>query len=170
VFNRTFKREKPNVYLGKITVVPRSHLRRSLENNLYAGESLEDSLHSHLNTIFDIPLASECTSPNKTDLAIDVIIENFQAGNFLEMHTGEFSFPIIWRPKIKIASRLYNINTGKTKIAVLVTIKLPWKEYLSRLFTWRAILGFRPMFDAEDMKILLSQACLRLLQKTIRAV
>ena len=120
--------------------------------------------------IFDIPLASECIIPNKTDLAMDVIIENFQAGNFLEMHAGDFSFPIIWRPKIKIASKLYNINTGKTKIAILVTIKLPWKEYFSRLFTWRAFFGFRPMFDANDMKILLSQACLQLLQKTIRAV
>ena len=170
MLNRILKREKPNVYLGKITVVPRSHLRRNLENNLYTGESLEESLSSHLNMIFDIPLVSECINANKTDLAIDVIIENFQAGNYLEMHAGDFSFPIIWRPKIKIGSRLYNINTGKTKNAVLVTIKLPWKEYFSRLFTWKAIFGFRPMFDANDMKILLSRACLQLLQKTIRAV
>lgn len=170
MFNRILKREKPNVYLGKITVVPRSHLRRNLEDNLYTGEKLEEPLNSHLNMIFDIPLASECINPNKTDLAIDVIIENFQAGNYLEMHAGDFSLPIIWRPKIKISSRLYNINTGKTKTAVLVTIKLPWKEYFSRLFTWRAIFGFRPMFDANDMRILLSQACLQLLQKTIRAV
>jgi hypothetical protein len=170
VFNRNFRREKPNVYLGKITVVPRSCLRRNLENNLYTGESLEDALNNHLNIIFDIPLASECITPNKTDLAIDVIIENFQAGNYLEIHAVDFSFPIIWRPKIKIASRIYNINTGKTKKTVLVTIKLSWKEYFSRLFTWRAIFGFRPMFDAKDMTILLSRACLQLLQKTIRAV
>lgn len=170
MLNRILKREKPNVYLGKITVVPRSYLRRGLENSLYTGESLEDSLNTHLNEIFDMPLVGECISPNKTDLAIDVIIESFQSGNYLEMHAGEFSLPVAWRPKINIASRLYNISTGKTKSCVLVTIRLPWKEYFSRLFTWRAIFGFRPMFDADDMKILLSRACLQLLQKTIRTV
>ena len=170
MLNKILKREKPNVYLGKITVVPRSHLIRNLESNLYAGERLEESLSSHLKTIFDMPLVTECINLNKTDLAIDVIIESFQAGNYLEMHTGDFSFPIIWRPKIKIGSRLYNIRTGKTKAAILVTVKLPWKEYFSRLFTWRAIFGFRPMFDANDMRALLFQACLQLLQKTIRAM
>ncbi|MCE5365333.1 hypothetical protein [Pseudomonas anguilliseptica] len=170
MFKRTLKRKKPNIYLGKIIVVPRSNLRRNLEDNLYTGERLEEALNTHLNMIFDIPLASECITPNKTDLAIDVIIENFQAGNYLEIYSGNFSAPIIWRPKIKIASRLYNINTGKTKHTALVTIKLPWKEYFSRFFTWRAFFGLRPMFDANDMKILLSQACLQLLKKTIRAV
>jgi len=170
VFNRIFKREKPKVYLGKITVVPRGYLKRSLENNLYTGESLEDSLEVFLNETFDMPLASECAIPNKTDLAIDVIIENFQAGNYLDLHAGDFSFPIFWRPKIEIASKLYIMSTGETKNSVSITVKLPWKEYFSRLFTWRAFFGFRPMFDTEDMEKLLARACLQLLQKLIRVV
>ena len=170
MFNRIFKREKPKVYLGTIAVVPRNDFKRHFEHNIYTGENLEVSLQNRLHEIFNFPLSSERANPSKTDLAVDVVIAKFQAGNTLNVHAGDFGIPIFWRPKIELASKLYNLNTGETKLITTITTKLSWRNYLSRLFTWRALIGFRPMFDAQDMEKLLTEACLQLLPKLIGAV
>jgi len=78
--------------------------------------------------------------------------------------------PWIWRPKVTVSSRLYYLNSQKTKDTFSITEKMKFGQYIKRILTLRAFLRFRPVFDSEDMEYLLCKACHKLLlrvQKTI---
>jgi hypothetical protein len=162
------KNDKGKLFLGNIVVVPRSDLKRSLDEiGLSGNEKLDLSLHSRLEKVFELPLAKDAESLGKNDLGLDIIVPRYQSGDAWEVSLGVINFPIllIWRPKIKMTSRLFYLESGKTVYTTSVSAKLPWREYLSRLFTFRAFFRFKPMFDAKDMDMLLIRACVELLSK-----
>ncbi|TAK62230.1 hypothetical protein [Methylobacter sp.] len=135
------------------------------QRGVFGDENFDTSIHTTLQEIFSLPLAREVTAPTSADLGLDVLIPSFQSGDYWDISLGEIGFPIFWRPKVTVAFRLYYLKSKKTKLTYSVTQKLSWREYLSRLFTWRALFGFQPMFGAKDMDRLLYLACHKMLDK-----
>lgn len=166
MLDRFLRREKPRVFLGTLAVVPRTDIKRHIDQwGMLNDSNLDIPLHVTLQEIFALPPASKVTLPTSTDLALDVLIPSFQSGDYWEVSLGEIGIPIFWRPKIIVAARLYSLKSKKTKRTFTVTQKMPWGEFVGRLFTWRAVFRLRPTFDAEDMNRLLYFACHSLLDK-----
>lgn len=171
LFGKIFKRERPRVYLGTIAVAPRVDLKRKFDEwGVFEHADLDSSLRSNLAGIFTLPLASENIEPSDNDFGLDVIVPRFQSGDAWNLELGEISFPIFWRPKIQISSRLYSLKTNKTKLTFSVTKKLSWRKFFGRVFSLRGFFRFRPMFDSHDMEHLLYLGCEELLVKMQKAL
>lgn len=166
MFNKILKKEKSRVYLGSLAVAPRSDLKRNLDQwGMFKNEDLDSSLRQNLKKIFSLPSASEAHEPKSNDLVLDVVVPKFQSGDAWDLSLGDFGIPLMWRPKLTVSSRLYYLKSEKTKATFSVTEKMKLSQYISRLFTWRAVFRFRPIFDSRDMEYLLYQACHKLLLK-----
>ena len=166
MLRRFLKGEKPRVFLGAVAVVPRRDLKRFLDQwGMLRDENFDTSLHTTLQEIFALPSISDVTAPTSVDLGLDILIPSFQSGDYWDVSLGVIDFPIFWRPKVTVASRLYYLKSAKTKHTFSVTQKLGWGEFLSRVFTWRALFRFQPIFDAKDMDRLLYLACHKVLNK-----
>jgi len=167
MFGRFLEKKKHRVFLGTLAVAPRTDFKRKFdEKGLFEkNEHLDSNLRQNLVDIFTLPFASEITEPLDTDLGLDVIIPRFQSGDSWSLDLGDVGFPLFWRPKIEVKSRLYNLKTNKTKISFSVTEKLTWGKFFGRVFTVRAFVRYRPMFDKYDMEYLLYKACEKLLIK-----
>ncbi len=171
MFSKILKREKPKVYLGAVAVAPRSDIKRHLDQlGMFKNEDLDSNLCNNLKEIFSLPLAEGAENPKNSDLVLDIVIPKFQSGDAWDLSLGEIAIPLMWRPRITISSRLYYLNTGKTKATFSVTEKMKFSLYIGRLFTWRSFFRFRPIFDSEDMEYLLYQACHKLLLKMQKAI
>ena len=170
MFSKLLKREKPRVFLGVLAVAPRSDIKRHLDQwGMFKNEDLDSSLRQNLKEIFSLPSAQSVEDPKKTDLVLDVVVPKFQSGDAWDLSLGEIGIPLMWRPKITISSRLYYLNTEKTKETFSVTEKMKFSHYVGRLFTLRGIFRFRPVFDSRDMEYLLYLACHKLLLKMQKA-
>ena len=170
MFGKLFKREKPRVYLGNMAIMPRSSLKKIDEWGIKGNESLEGPLYSSLQEIFSLPSLDTLENPKESDLALDVFISDYQAGEVLDFNLGEIGFPIFWRPKVEVKSRLYVIKTKEIKTVITINEKLKWSNFISRLFTWRAMLRLRPIFDKDDMEVLLYKACEKHLIKLRKSI
>jgi len=171
VFSKFLKREKPRVYLGVLAVAPRSDIKRHLDQwGMFKNEDLDSNLRQSLKEIFSLPSAQNVDEPRHTDLVLDVVVPEFQSGDAWDLSLGDIGVPLMWRPKITISSRLYFLNTEKTKETFSVTEKMKFGQYIGRLFTWRAMLRFRPVFDSKDLEYLLYLACQRLIIKMQKAI
>ena len=171
MLNRIFKKEKPRVYLSTLAVAPRTDIKKHMDEWApFKHEDLDTGLRQSLKEIFSLPAAQEVKEPKESDLGLDVVIPKFQSGDAWDLTLGDFGVPLLWRPKVTVSSRLFNLKSNKTTATFSVTQKLSWRQYLRRLFTWRAMLRFRPMFDKEDMDYLLYEACHKLLLKMKKAV
>jgi hypothetical protein len=80
---------------------------------------------------------------------------------------GDIGFPILWRPKVQIRSRLYVLKSGDTKTTFSTTQKMAWKDYFSRIFSLSGLFGIRPTIDNSEIDRLLEDA-LRKLQKKLK--
>jgi hypothetical protein len=167
---RFLKREKPRVFLGTLAVVPRTDLKRHIDQwGVFRNEDLESPLRATLQEIFALPPASAVVAPLPTDLGLDVLIPSFQSGDYWDVSLGEIAFPLFWRPKVTVACRLYYLGSQETKRTYSVTQKMGWGEFIGRQLTWRAIFRFRPTFGAEDLNRLVYLACHSLLVKLRKA-
>jgi len=165
VVTRFFKKEKPRVFLGTLAVVPRTDFKKVDEWGIFKSEDFDSHLRDRLMEVFSLPPYKDAENPKSSDLVLDVIIPNYQSGDYLDVDLGFFGVPLFWRPKVEIKSRLYYLTTNKTKKVFTVTEKLRWGSYIGKLFTWRAFFRFRPIFDSKDMDYLFLNACQKLLLK-----
>lgn len=166
MLKKLFRKEKPRVFLGNLAVAPRTGIKKHFDQwGAFESADLDSSLSMNLKSIFSLPLASEVDSPRKTDLVIDVVVTKFQSGDAMEWSMGDISFPVMWRPKVSVSSRLYYLVSGSTKSTFTQTQKMKLTQYLSRMLSWRAFWRFRPAFDSNDLEYLLYQACSKLLMK-----
>ncbi|MDH5178086.1 MAG: hypothetical protein OEZ39_16395 [Gammaproteobacteria bacterium] len=171
MFNKILKKEKPRIFLGTLAVAPRTDFKRHLDQRgSLIHEDLDSSLRQNLKEIFSLPSASEAGEPGSNDLVLDVIVPKFQSGDSWSLSVDDFEVPLMWRPKVTVSSRLYYLKTEKTKATFTVTEKMKIGQYISRLFTWRAFLRVRPVFDANDMELLLYKACHKLLVKMQKSI
>jgi len=159
MFNKFLKKEKPRVFLGSLSVVPRTDFKKIDEWGIFHKEDIDAEFRHSLKEIFSLPPASEVNVPLKTDLVLDVVISQFQSGDIWSIDI----IPVLWRPKVEIKSRLYSLKTKKTKSVFSVTEKLKWNTFFNRILSWRCLLRFRPVFDTKDMNCLLYRACHKLL-------
>jgi hypothetical protein len=151
IFKRN-KNNKPRVFLGTLAVVPRKDLKRYLElPGLFQTDDLDMELRKYLTEIFTLPLADNVENQSATDLVIDVIVTKFQSGEAWGIDLIDLGFPLMWRPKVQVSTRLYYLTTNKTKETFSVTQKLSWRDYFSRVFSWRGVFRFSPLFDKEDI-------------------
>lgn len=171
MLRRFFKKEKPRVFLGVLAVAPRTDVKRHLdEKGVFEDADLDSTLRQSLVEIFSLAPVQTVTSPLPTDFVLDVVIPKFQSGDVWDVSLGEIAFPIFWRPKVTVASRLYSLTTQKTKATFSVTEKMKWGHYLGRIISWRAFFRFRPVFDRKDIEFLLYQACDKLLVKMLKVI
>lgn len=170
MFDRLFKRQKPRVFLGAITVADRTDLKRHLEQEIVVDdEPLDSALRRALAEIFSLPPANGIEDPLSTDLVLDIWIPKYQSGGLVNMNLGDAGIPLLWRPKVTVSSRLYRLANKKTRAILSVTEKMKWRPFLGRIFSWRGLFGSQP-FVPEDMEYLLCLACAKLLTKVQRAV
>lgn len=157
--------------MGSLAVAPRADIKRHLDQwGMFKNEALDSSLRENLKEIFSLPSANEVNEPKSNDLVLDVIVLRYQSGDAWDLSLGDFGIPLMWRPKVTVSSRLYYLKSEKTKVTFSVTEKMKLGQYIRRLFTWRAFLRFRPVFDSKNMEYLLYQACHKLLLKMKKAI
>ena len=166
MLDRFLKKNKPRVFLGKLSVAPRTDIKQHLEDwSWQPQENLGIHLQSSLENIFTLPMASDAKSITKQDIAIDVIVQKYQSGDFFSAHGGGFSFPVFWRPNVTVSARLYYLKSKKVKSTYTIKEKYPWGGYLEKLLQPQAFLGLQPSFNSKDLEHLLDQACYKLLLK-----
>ena len=167
MFKNILNKKESQLYLGTVTVVPRADFKRFFEQReAFASEDLDLEILLTLKEIFDIPILSNATiHPAKHNIGLDIIVTKFQFGGTFEIVNGIIPLMLFWRPKIAIASRLFLIKNGKTISTLTVSNAISWREYFSRIFTLRAFLRLKPIFNAKDMDILLKKACFKMLTK-----
>ncbi len=170
MFTKLFKREKPRVFLGNLAVVPRTSLTKVDEWGMFSSEDLDAALRKSLIEIFSLPPASEISDPRASDLVVDVVIPKYQSGDAWNIELGDIGFPIMWRPKVEVRSRLYELGSNKTASVFSAVQKMKWRYFLPRLLTWRAFFRFKPIFEKSEMEYLLYQACIKLLNKMNKAI
>lgn len=176
MLNRLFKRkrkrkrkaEKPDVYLGVVAVAPRSDFKRHLESWVFSNRPVnaDDALRDEINEIFQLPLVSERQSNNATDLGIEIIVPKYQSGELFDVVQGDsMLIPIVWRPKLTIAGRLYTLQNQQTIHTETVSVKMSWGAFVNRVLSLRAFIPWEPLFDESDLKYLLNLACLELIDR-----
>jgi len=170
MFSKWLKKEKPRVFLGNLAVVPRTSITKVDEWGMFRSEDLDAALRESLIEIFSLPSASKVINPKSSDLVVDVVIPKYQSGNVWSIELGGIGFPVLWRPKVEVRSRIYELNTNDTKSVFSVVEKMKWRDFLPRLLTWRTLFRFRPIFDKADIEYLLYQACFKLLKKMKQAI
>jgi hypothetical protein len=171
VLGRLLKKKKPRVFLGALAVAPRTDLKRYLdEYGLFEDANLESALREGITEIFSLPSAQSAESPLATDLVLDVLIPKFQSGDAWEVSLGDISLPIFWRPKITVAARLHLLKTEEIIATFTATEQMKLGQFWGRIFTWRAFLHFKPVFDRDDMERLLYLACKKLQAKIKRSI
>lgn len=167
-FRKLFGQEKPRVYLGTLAVVPRTDIKRYLDQwGILDAEEPDTQVRQMLEEIFTLPRPVDIDTPKNSDLLLDVIIPKFQLGEFLSVEAGRFWFPLISRPKVTVISRLSYLKSGKTMATFHATQKMPWRDYLKRVIRPESLLGFGTLFGRNDLEYLLNQACQKILLKMI---
>lgn len=125
---RWLRKHKPRVFLAAISVYPRNDLKRHIEQpDLGESEALDESLRRTLTEIFSLPPAASVDDPSSTDLALDVWIPKFHAGQMVDVDLFDAGITLMWRPKVTVASHLHFMTTGKTKATFKVTEKMKWR-------------------------------------------
>jgi len=170
MFSNLFKKKPERVYIDSLVVAPRDEISKIDEWGGFKSVDLEGSAKERLIEIFQLHHVSQRVGVEKNDLALDVVVINLQGGEFSSFQTSDFIIPILWRPKVQIRSRLYYIESNKHKASFSVTVKMPWREYLSRLFSLNGLVRYKPLFDFNDIDILLTKASLELIQKMIKSL
>ena len=169
MFKKLLKREKHRVYLGALVVFPRTDIKRHFELlGYFQTEDLYMELTQTLKEIFFLPPSQNIKEPSDTDLGLDVIVSEFQSGVAVVISLGDIGFPLFWRPKVTVSSRLYYLKSEKTKAIFSVTEKMQWCQYIKRLFSWHSLFRFKSLFDKNDMNHILYEACHKLLLKMQR--
>jgi hypothetical protein len=160
-----FTKEQPNLYSGTLAVAPNDRVTNIESFFSFGFSNLDDSIRNQLNQIFRFEAFSEVTEPNADDLVLDVIVVCLRGGDMLSCNFEGFSFPLLWRPKIKLVSRIYNAKSKKTLKVFRVSQSVTWREYFSRLLSFRGIFRFGPLYSGEDMEYILGKASINLLEK-----
>lgn len=173
MFGILSKKEKPRVFLGTLEIIPRKDFKRYFEEwSMERRNETTLKLYGYLDEFFELPLASEIIEPRRTDLGLDVTILKYQLGLLTDVQLGYIGFPLIWRPKIIIQSRLYNLETNRTNKIYKVTQKMLWSTFVNRFFSWRNLFSFRlsVVLAEEDLKYMLYQASIKLMNKTRESI
>jgi hypothetical protein len=165
-----FRKTKHSLYVGSLSVQPRTDFLRHLEGSVFGGANLDSALQQQLLDVFAMPRAIEVLNPQESDLAVDVVVENYSRGGSGEVSTTSLYLPLLWRPKVRIGARIYYIRTGKHRASAKVTQRMGWGEYISSLLHWKVYFGLSSPASRRRLEQLLAQAAVELKAKIERAL
>lgn len=165
-----FKTKKPNVYLGSLAVVNGSNLYKLVSFFSIVGRSLQEYMLKKIEDIFSLHSVSSIAEPRKSDVGLDVVIVTLHGGDAFVVNVEAIDIPMFWRPKINLVSRLYNVNQHKTIKTFCVSKSVTWRKLIARQFSLRGLSLWEPLYNNEDMEVLLYQACFELIDKMRKAI
>jgi hypothetical protein len=169
VLRKLLRREPARLFLGTIAVAPRRDFLRHLEDlPLLAPAPLERALHARLVELICVPAVSSADAVRPSDLAFDVVVQGYQFGGSADVALGLHGFSMFWRPKVRVAARLFYAQSNKTKTTFTVTERMPWSAYMSRMLSWKVLLGLARLSHRSDLERLLESASQKLLDKVHR--
>ena len=168
---RYFSRSiKPRVFLNSLKVVPKGELS-FVEKWIYnEHEGLDLKLHNKLSELLTLPHISTVDEPKSNDLAIDIAVPKYQTGEWGYALFGEVSFPLFWRPRLEIVSRLFEVKSGKTLSTFSVIQKMPWLYYFGRIFTLSSFISIRSQFKPEDFEYVLTLGIFKLIDRMRKSI
>lgn len=137
MLHKFFRKEKPQIYLGQLAIVPKEDWKRIDEKGTFRTEDLEVGLKKLLEETFVFQPLSERQVEAPGDLVLDVFLSNYSGGEFDSFSSSEFFIPILWRPKVELKARVTSVRTGKIVSIQRVKIKMRWSTFFSRAFSFR---------------------------------
>ena len=157
------KREPPRVFVGNLGITS-GNLVRHLEGlSGVAPPALDRALLMELAELLPLPKVETVDSPLATDMAFDVVVQGYRSGSATDLSLGAVGLPLYWRPKVRLAARLYHLRSRQSKATFQVTQRMPWSVYLSRVLSWRVLAGLELPARRNELEQLLRQATARLL-------
>ena len=170
MLRRLLRRESARLFLGTLAVAPRGDFVRHLEDlPLLAPAPLERALLAKLVELICVPPVSAADPLRPSDLAFDVVVQGYQFGGSMDVALGSHGFPMFWRPKVRVAARLFYAQSNKTKAVFTVTERMPWSAYMSRVLSWKVMLGLARPSTRSDLERLLEGASQKLMDKVYGA-
>ena len=118
MFDWLKRTKQPRIFLGTLAVAPRSGFKSRMEQwTLFSAntEDLDEGVRNSLESIFTFPTVDSVSDPKASDLVIDVVVPDFQGGQFVGEDFVALPLLTMWRPKVKVASRLYYLKSKKNE-------------------------------------------------------
>lgn len=156
--------------MNSIKVIPKSDLsfvEKWVYNEL---ENLDATLRDRLAELITLPHISTVREAEADDLAIDIVVPKYGTGDWGHASIGDIGFPLFWRPRIKIAARIFEVHTDKTVSTYSLVQKMPWPYYFGRIFRLASWFSIRSGFKPEDFEYMLTMGLMRLLDKMRKAI
>ena len=150
------RKQKPRFFLGKVVVLKRTDIKRYFEQvGLFNYECVEEWIPVSVRSALELPDIVTRTKSDHKDYGLDVVVAKYQFGGGVGIDLSEVFIPLIWRPKIYIALRAFDPESGKTVFGVEREQKMPWKQFFKRVFSLRAAVGLKSLFDRHDLEPML---------------
>lgn len=160
MLRKIFSTTETRLFLGRVAVMPRRDLARFLEGfGASRAASISSVIQEQVEEVFALPCAADERSPRDCDIGVDIVVQGYQCGGAADLHLGVGGVPFFWRPKVRVAARLFYLQSNKTKRVIRVARGMTWRAYLSRLFSWKVMLGMQVPAGTTDMRLLLKAAC-----------
>ncbi len=166
-----FKKEKTNgkIFAGEIVVVPGSGLKKFVSTLTPSFErQTEDIVEKTLCQLLDLPAKTSRQQQVETDMALDVIVPEYNFGELLLCEVGLFTIPFVWRPSITVTGRLYAIDSGKTVYAATVKHSPSWLSWGRKTLSFSKLMGIQANMSDADMERMTTEAIVELLSKVIK--
>ena len=169
MLRKLMKQEPSRLFLGRLSVAS-GNLIRHLEGVVGTpSPALDPALLVELSELLPLPKADTVNTPLATDMAFDVALQGYWNGSATDFSLGAVGLPMYWRPKVRLAARLYHLRSMQPKATFQVTQRMPWPVYLNRVLSWRVLVGLDHPARRNDLELLLRQATERLVTK-LRAI
>ena len=160
-WSRFFRRKPRRIYLGQLTVTPRTDFLRHHESR-GLGIPRDGDLRTYLADWLQLPDAPTPEAVQESDLALDVVLKSYRLGDAM---VGDPIPIVFWRPMVEVETRAYFVKSGQNFMAIKVKHRMPWPLFLKRLLSIR--FWFLPVAAAskEDMRWLLGEALLQVVSR-----
>jgi hypothetical protein len=159
------KREPSRLFVGSLSVAS-GNLVRHLEGLVGTPPpALDRALLVELSELLPFPAADTVETPLETDIAFDVALQDYRSGSSTDLSLGAVGLPMFWRPRVRLAARLYHLRSKQPKATLHVTQRMPWSVYLNRVLSWRVLVGLQHPARRSDLEQLLRQATERLVTR-----
>jgi hypothetical protein len=169
VLRSLMKREPPRVFVGRLSIAS-GNLVRNLEGlSGTTPPALDRALLVELAELIPLPKVETVDTPLATDMAFDVAVQGYRSGSATDFSLGDAGLPLYWRPRVRLAARLYHLRSKQPKATFQVTQRMPWSMYLSRVLSWRVLAGLEHPARRSDLEQLLRQATERLVTRVREA-
>lgn len=170
MFRKLLKPKPTRLFLGTLGVATGGNLIRHFESPPGGTPTAMDrALLVELAELLSYPTAATVEAPQSTDMAVDVVLQGYRLGSATDLSLGTAGLPMYWRPKVRLAARLYHLQSNKTKTTFRVTQKMPWSAFLNRALSWRVLLGLEQPGRRSDLEGLLRQASKKLTARLLDA-